>query len=115
MLLDRKIDFSDSKEEEWNQMRVKVGDGIELPLPDTERWFLATLDGERIRIESANKNVRPLKLYEPAFITFDEFKAIAGIYNDCLIPSVDSLSPKLEMQKSITNFKYVFMLIYHLV
>lgn len=115
MLLDRKIDFSDSKQEEWNKIKEKVGDGIELPLPDTERWFLASIDGETIRIESAKKNVRPLKIYQPASITFDEFKAIAGIYNDCLTPSVDSLSPKLELQKSITNFKFIFMLIYHLV
>ena len=49
MLLDRKIDFSDSKQEEWNKIKEKVGDGIELPLPDTERWFLASIDGETIR------------------------------------------------------------------
>ncbi len=113
MLLDRKINFSESKDEEWAQIRNKIGDGIELPLPDTERWFLATIDGEKIKIEGANKNIRPLKLYEPAFINFDEFKAMSEIYNDCLTPSVDSLNQKLELQKSITNFKFIFMLIYH--
>ncbi len=113
MLLDRKINFSESKDEEWAQIRNKIGEGIELPLPDTERWFSATLDGEKIKIESANKNVRPLKLYEPTFIDFDEFRAIAGSYNDCLSPSVDSLTQKLELQRSITNFKFIFMLIYH--
>ena len=40
MLLDRRIDFSDTKEKEWNELRLKIGDGIELPLPDSNAGFL---------------------------------------------------------------------------
>src|SRR3990170_2748738 len=97
MLLDRRIDFSDTKEKEWDELRSKIGEGIELPLPDSERWFLATLEGDKIRIDGARKNVRALK-----------------IYNDCLFGGLDVLSPKLELQKSMVNFRYIFILIYNL-
>ena len=114
MLKDRRIDFSDSKESEWELLKSKVKDGIELPLPDSERWFLATLDGENIKIEGATRNVRPLKVYDPARISFKEFVAVAEIYNDCFFGGVGELTPKLELQKSITNFRYIFVLIYNL-
>ncbi len=114
MLLDRKIDFSDTKEKEWNELRSKIGDGIELPLPDSERWFLATLDGDNIKIEGALRNVRSLKVYDPAIITFKEFTAISEIYNDCLFGGINVLGPKLERQKNIVNFRYIFVLIYNL-
>ena len=53
MLFDRKIEWSDSKEEEWELIRSKVGAGIELPLPDSDRWFKATTTNEGILIETA--------------------------------------------------------------
>lgn len=114
MLNDRRIDFSDSKENEWELLKSKLRDGIELPLPDSERWFLATLDGEHIKIEGAIKNVRPLKVYDPAKISFKEFAAVAEIYNDCFFGGVGGLSPKLDLQKSLTNFRYIFLLVYNL-
>jgi len=114
MLLDRRIDFSDTKEKEWNELRSKISDGIELPLPDSERWFLATLEGDKIRIDGARKNVRALKVYNPVTITFKEFAVVAEIYNDCLFGGLDVLSPKLELQKSMVNFRYIFILIYNL-
>ena len=114
MLKDRRIDFSDSKESEWELLKSKVKDGIELPLPDSERWFLATLDGENIKIEGATRNVRPLKVYDPAIINFKEFATVAEIYNDCMFGGIEVLSPKLDLQKSLTNFRYIFVLIYNL-
>ena len=114
MLLDRKINFSDTKEQEWNQLRAKIGNGIELPLPDSERWFLATLEGENIKIEGAKKNVRPLMVYQPAMISFKEFARVSEHYNDFLAPSVSTMDAKLELQKSMTNLRYIFVLIYNL-
>lgn len=114
MLKDRKLDFSESKEKEWEIIRSKVGEGIELPLPDSERWFLAKVEGEGIRIYGAEKNVRPLVVHEPPLITLDEFKKVADIYNDVMFGGIDVLSPKLEVQKTITNMKYIFNMIYNL-
>jgi len=34
-------------------LKSKVGTGIELPLPDSERWFRAHVDGDDIIVESA--------------------------------------------------------------
>ncbi|HEX3035844.1 MAG TPA: hypothetical protein VHT73_12085 [Thermodesulfobacteriota bacterium] len=114
MLLDRQIDFSDTKEEEWNLLRSKIGDGIELPLPDSERWFLATLDGENIKIEGAKKNVRPLLMYKPAIITFKEFARVAEHYNSFFTHDVNTMEAKLELQKTMANLRFVFNLIYNL-
>ncbi len=114
MLLDRKIDFSDTKEKEWNLLRSKIGDGIELLLPDSERWFLATLDGDNIKIEGAKKNVRPLMVHKPAIINFEEFVRVADHYNGFLTHHVSTMDAKLELQKSITNLRYIFVLIYNL-
>jgi hypothetical protein len=114
MLKDRSIDFSDTKEREWELLKSKIGDGIELPLPDSGRWFLATLDGDNITIEGAKKNIRPLKVYDPSIITYKEFADVAEIYNDCLFGGVSGLQPKLELQKSLINFRYIFVLIYNL-
>jgi hypothetical protein len=114
MLLDRKINFSDMKEEEWNLIRSKIGDGIELPLPDSERWFLATLDGEYIKIEGAQKNVRPLMVYDPPKITFKEFVRVGENYNDFLTLDARTMDAKLDLQKTIPNLRYIFVLIYNL-
>lgn len=115
MLLDRKIDFSESKEQEWNELRSKIGDGIELPLPDSERWFLATLDGENIKIEGAKKNVRPLTVYNSAIINFQEFVRVAEHYNKFLTHHVSTMDAKLELQKTMPNLRYIFVLIYNLI
>jgi len=114
MLLDRKIAFSDTKEEEWNLIKSKIDDGIELPLPDSERWFLATLDGENIKIEGAKKNVRPLMVYDPPRINFQEFVRVAENYNDFLSPHVGMMDAKLDLQKTMPNLRYIFVLIYNL-
>ena len=113
VLRDRKLDFSESKKDEWEIILSKVTDGVELPDPDCDRWFSAKLEGDKIRISSAEKNVRPLKIYNPSLIDFEEFKKIAEIYNDLLFPSISTLSPKLELQKTTPNLKYVFNLIYN--
>ena len=115
MLLDRKIDFSETKEEEWNLLRAKIGDGIELPLPDSERWFLATLNGEDIKIEGAKKNVRPVLIPTPVKITFKEFARVAEHYNTFLSHDVRTMDTKLELQKTMTNLRYIFNLIYNLI
>lgn len=114
MLRDRIIEFSDSKEKEWEEVRSKVGDGIELPLPDSERWFLATLDGENIIIQSAVRNVRPLMVHDPIKITFEDFGRVAEHYNMFFEPGVSGLDKKLELQKSMANLRYIFVLIYNL-
>jgi hypothetical protein len=114
MLYDRKIDFSDVKEKEWTLLRSKIGDGIELPLPDSDRWFLATVDGEYIKIEGAAKNVRPLKIYEPPRINFEEFVRVAENYNDMLSFDARKMEAKLDLQKTMPNLRYIFVLIYNL-
>lgn len=114
MLRDRKIDFSDSKENEWEIIKSKVKEGVELPDPDSERWFLATTEGEGIRITEAEKNVRPLRIHKPPLIEFEEFKMVAEIYNDMMFGGIDVMTPKLEVQKKSVNMKYIFNLIYNL-
>ena len=114
MLRDRKIDFSESKKDEWEIIRTKIGDGIELPDPDSERWFLSKNEGDSIRVTSAEKNVRPLVIHEPPLIEFEEFEKVATVYNDSLFGGVDAMSPKLEVQKTCFNMKYIFNLIYNL-
>ncbi|MGQ0793971.1 MAG: hypothetical protein ACT4NX_07815 [Deltaproteobacteria bacterium] len=114
MLSDRILDFSENREKEWKELKDKVGGGIELPLPDSERWFLAVVDGDGIRIETARKNVRPLTVYNPPTITFNEFVRVTNEYNDFFKPSVGMLDAKLDLQKSIANLRYIFVLIYNL-
>ncbi len=113
ILTDRKLNFSESKKDEWKILLEKVRDGVELPDPDCERWFSAKLQDKGITISSAEKNVRPLKIHDPVFIEFEEFKNVAEIYNELLFPNIGTLSPKLELQKSSPNLKYVFNLIYN--
>ena len=114
MLKDRIIDFSETKEEEWNLLRSKIGNGIELFLPDSSRWFEATIDGDNIKIDGAKRNVRPLVLNPPEVITFKDFQKLAEIYPDILKGGLRAMSGKLELQKTMTNFKFTFMLIYSL-
>ena len=76
VLRDRKLDFSESKEDEWKIILEKVGDGVELPDPDTERWFTARVEGEGVRITGAEKNVRALKIYEPPLIEIGELASL---------------------------------------
>ena len=113
VLRDRKLDFSESKKDEWEIILSKVGDGVELPDPDCDRWFMAKVEGDGIRISSAEKNVRPLVIHDPSIVEFDEFKVVAEIYNELLFPDISTLSPKLELQKSSLNLKYIFNLIYN--
>ena len=113
VLRDRKLDFSESKEEEWKIILSKVVDGVELPDPDCDRWFLAKVEGDGIRISSAEKNVRPLKIHDPVLVEFEEFKNVTEIYNDLLFPDISTLSPKLELQQKSPNLKYIFNLIYN--
>lgn len=108
------LDFSESKEEKWELLRNKISEGVELPLPDSERWFLATVDGKHIKIEGAKLNVRPLVLHEPALITFEEFERVTDNYNDFHNPNAQHMSEKLDIQKTLPNLKFIFMLIYHL-
>ena len=115
MLKDRMLDFSDTREEEWNLLLSKVGEGIELPLPDSGRWFEASVDGDVIKIEGAKLNVRPIVLYNPEIVTFKDFVAVTEVYTDILRGGVQVMSGKLELQKTMANFKYIFMLIYSLI
>ncbi len=115
MLFDRKIDFSEDKKEEWDLIRSKIGDGYEVPLPDSERWFHASVDGDTIKIETARHNVRPLVLHENPVITFEEFCTVATTYNDFLHLSVSTMGTTHDVKESTANLKFIFMLIYHLV
>ncbi len=114
MLKDRMLEFSETMEVEWNLIREKIGDGIELPLPDSGRWFEATIEGDNIRIEGAKLNVRPIVVDPPQIVTFEDFKNVAEIYTDILKGGVQVMSGKLELQKTMVSFKYIFMLIYSL-
>lgn len=114
MLTDRKIPFSESMEQEWELLKQKAEGGIELMLEDSQRWFLATTEGEGIRITSAERNVRPLAVREPPLIEFDEFKRVGGVYNDAFFGGIGDLSARLETHNSSPNMKYLFMLIYYL-
>jgi hypothetical protein len=115
VLFDRKIDFSDSKQEEWELLKSKIGTGVELPLPDSERWFHARVDGDDIIIESAKLNVRPIMIYDPIRINFDEFSTVASHYNSFLELQVRTMSDTHEVRDKVKNLRYVFMLIYHMV
>lgn len=114
MLADRKIPFSESKTDEWEILKNKTEGGIELMLEDSQRWFLATAEGDGIRITSAEKNVRPLAVREPPLIEFDEFKRVAEIYNDSFFGGIGDLSARLDVHNSSPNMRYLFMLIYNL-
>jgi hypothetical protein len=115
VLFDRKIEFSDSKKEEWELLRSKIGTGIELPLPDSERWFHAHVDGDDIIVESAKLNVRPLMIHDPIRIDFHEFGIVARHYNSFLELQVRTMSDTHEVRDKVKNLRYVFMLIYHLI
>ena len=115
MLFDRKIAFSDSKKEEWELLRSKIGAGIELPLPDSERWFHAHIDGDDVIVESAKLNVRPLMIYDPIRINFEEFQIVAAHYNSFLELQVRTMSDTHEVRDKVKNLRYVFMLIYHMI
>ena len=114
MLFDRKIDFSDDKTQEWELLRSKIGQGLELPLPDSERWFRATVDGDHIVVESAKHNVRPLMIYDPIKIDFNEFGVVADSYNSFLELQVRTMSDTHEVKDNSPNLRYLFMMIYHL-
>ncbi len=115
MLRDRMIEFSESKKGEWDLIRSKIGDGIELPLPDTGRWFLTTIDGDNIKIEGGRLNVRALVVHNPEIITFEDFCSVAVIYTDILRGGNTVMDSKLKLQKNLTSFKFIFMLIYNFV
>jgi len=114
MLFDRRIDWSDSKEEEWELIRSKVGTGIELPLPDSDRWFKASTNGDNILIETAEINVRPLTVPTPITIELEEFKNVAANYHAFLGIDARTMSETHAVKDSSPNLKYFFMLIYHL-
>ena len=114
MLFDRKIDWSDSKEEEWKLIKSKVGNGIELPLPDSDRWFKATTKGDTIIIETAEINVRPLVVHDSTIIEFDEFKDVAANYHAFLGIDARTMSDVQSTKNSTPNLRFHFMLIYHL-
>ena len=114
MLFDRKIDFSDEKKDEWELIRSKIGQGMELPLPDSERWFRAKVDGEHLVVESALHNVRPLMIHEPIKIDFEEFHIVATHYNNFLELQVRTMSDTHEVKDQSANLRYIFMIIYHL-
>jgi len=115
MLKERQVDFSETKEKEWNLIRTKLVHGIELNLPDSGRWFSATIDGENIKIEGAKLNVRPLAIDPPMYITFESFKEVIDVYPEILKGGVTVLSGLLKLQQTMPTFKYTFMLIYSLV
>jgi len=113
ILKDRKLDFSESKEDEWKIILDKVGDGTELPEPTSDRWFLAKVEGDGIRITGAEKNVRPLKIHEPPLLELEDFKQVAEGYNDFLFPDINLMSSKMRILESSPNLKYYFNLIYN--
>ncbi len=113
ILKDRKLDFSGSKEDEWKIILDKVGDGTELPEPTSDRWFLAKVEGDGIRITGAEKNLRPLKIHEPPLLELEDFKQVAEIYNDFLFPDINLMSSKMRILESSPNLKYYFNLIYN--
>ena len=114
MLFDRKIDFTEFKKDEWELLKSKIGAGIELPLPDSERWFHARIEGDDIIVESAKLNVRPIMIYDTIKINFDEFKIVAEYYNSFLELQVRTMSDTHEVKEQSKNLRYIFMLIYHL-
>jgi hypothetical protein len=113
LLFDRKIEFSESKKDEWETLKSKIGSGIELPLPDSERWFHAHVDADDIIVESAKLNVRPLMIHDHIKITFDEFRTVAEHYNSFLELQVRTMSDTHEVRDKVKPLRYIFMLIYH--
>ena len=116
MLADRKIPFSESYENEWKILKEKCEGGIELMLEDSQRWFLATTKEDSIVVTSAEKNVRPLKIYEneSPVLEFEEFKRVAGVYNEAFFGGIGDLSSRLEVHNNSANMKFFFMMIYNL-
>ena len=114
MLYDRKIEWSDTTEEEWQLIKTKIGEGIELPLPDSDRWFRASNDGENILIESAQANVRPLAVPQPITIDFEEFQNVAASYNVFLGFDARTMSDVHATKDATPNLRFFFMIIYHL-
>lgn len=114
MLYDRKIDWSDSKEEEWVLIKEKIGEGLELPLPDSDRWFKASNKGEHIVIETAELNVRPLSVPNPIIIEFEEFQNVAASYNTFLGFDTRTMSDVHATKDATPNLRFFFMIIYHL-
>jgi len=114
MLFDRRIDWSDSKEEEWELIKSKVGTGLELPLPDSDRWFKATITDEGILIETAEINVRPLSVPQPITIEFEEFKNVAVNYHAFLGIDARTMGDTQAVKDTSPNLRFFFMLIYHL-
>ncbi len=114
MLFDRKIDFTEAKKDEWELLKSKIGSGIELPLPDSERWFHTHVEGDELIVESAKFNVRPIMIYDTIRINFDEFKIVAEYYNSFLELQVRTMSDTHEVKEQSKNLRYIFMLIYHL-
>lgn len=114
MLKDRRLEFGDPPRKEWEALKEKVGDGIEYMLPDSQRWFLAKVEGDCIRITGAQRNVRPLSVPDEPLVDFEEFGIVAGAYNETLFGGISNLQPKLNAQKKSPNMRYIFMLIYNL-
>ena len=114
MLYDRKIDWSDSMEDEWELVKSKVGSGLELPLPDSDRWFKASVVDDGIVIETAELNVRPLSVPNPITIEFEEFKNVAANYNAFLGFDARTMSDVHTTKEATPNLRFFFMLIYHL-
>jgi len=114
MLRDRRLEFGDPPEKEWKILKEKVGGGIEYMLPDSQRWFLARVEGDGIRITGAERNIRPLSVPDEPIVDFEEFKVVAGAYNETLFGGINNLQPKLNAQKKSPNMRYIFMLIYNL-
>ncbi len=114
MLRDRRMEFGDPPDKEWKMLKEKVGDGLEYMLPDSQRWFLARVDGDGIRITGAERNVRPLSVPDEPLIDFEEFQIVAGAYNETLFGGINNLQPKLNAQKKSPHMRYIFMLIYNL-
>ncbi len=114
MLFDRRIEWSDSKEEEWELVKSKVGNGVELPLPDSDRWFKATANGDTITIETAEINVRPLVLHESVTLSIDEFIIVAENYNAFLGVDARTMSDTHAVKDSTPHLRFFFMLIYHM-
>ena len=114
MLFDRKIDWSDSKQEEWDLLQTKIGSGIELPLPDSDRWFKASVVDGGILIETAELNVRPLAVPQPITIDFEEFTNVADNYNAFLGFDARTMSDVHSTKEATPNLRFFFMLIYHL-
>ncbi len=113
VLRDRRLDFSEFKKDEWKILLDKVGDGVELNDTDSERWFLARVEGDGIRITGAEKNVRPLKIHEPPLLELEDFRQVTEAYNDLLFPDISSMSSKMKLLQSSPNLKYYFNLIYN--